>query len=118
MKLIDFQGKHGSVEKVDINILTSLKRQFQDQNDLLNVMRQYGETAFQRNDNEEALNVFSFIASVTDYDTALHKEVSKKSKAISNAFSHRSLIYYRYECVLSRSYGVSMDTFRFLFPVF
>ena len=57
--------------------MNSIKHQFEQEDDLLNIMRRYGETAFQRNDNEEALEVFLFIVSVTDEDTTLHEEVVK-----------------------------------------
>jgi len=82
------QGEQGSVGKAAINVLSSLKNKFIGQDDLMDVMMRYGETAFQRNDNDEALEVFSFIKSITDADSLLHQQVSLSIDMINQGYDY------------------------------
>jgi len=82
------QGEQGSVGNAEVNVVSSLKREFKGQDDLVDVMMRYGETCFQRNDNAEALEVFSFIKSITESDSAIHQQVSLSIDMINQGYDY------------------------------
>ncbi|XP_076810183.1 uncharacterized protein LOC143452921 [Clavelina lepadiformis] len=82
-------GADGIVEKPILRQVGNLKEWFVSDTELLNLIRRRGELLFQRNNKEEALDIFSFLASVTNVGSTLNQQASWRQTLLE-----RGLDYY------------------------
>ena len=76
------QGEYGAVRQSALRQVASVKNWFVDEIDLLELIQRHAETLFQRNNNDEAYEVFSFLLSVSKEGSDLHNEVIRSKLRI------------------------------------
>ncbi|XP_076815981.1 uncharacterized protein LOC143461922 [Clavelina lepadiformis] len=81
-------GALGAVESPTMRQVQSVKSWFEADVELQDLIRRHGESLFQRNDNDEALDVFTFLLSITDEESAIHQEVSLRMSMIKEGFNY------------------------------
>ncbi|CAK8691898.1 unnamed protein product [Clavelina lepadiformis] len=81
-------GEYGAVRQSALRQVASVKNWFVDEIDLLELIQRHAETLFQRNNNDEAYEVFSFLLSVSKEGSDLHNEVSVRMNMITEGFDY------------------------------
>ncbi|CAK8694863.1 unnamed protein product [Clavelina lepadiformis] len=89
------KGNDGIIEKSILRKIKSLKGWFIEDVELLELIHRQGELLFQKNRTDEALEIFLFLQSVTDVESAMYKQVSSRMIALEQGFDFygNSVVY-------------------------
>ncbi|CAK8684706.1 unnamed protein product [Clavelina lepadiformis] len=89
------KGPDGNVEKADLRKVESLKKWFDNDEELLKLIHRRGERLFLKNKSNEAAEIFSFLLSVINTTSLLHQKVLVRKRTLEQGFDYygNSYIY-------------------------